>query len=1182
MSVFILLTVVLGLKAADCPYDITWYRGTTFSGKIPVTGPAKSLTAVYGMFPDGTEIKVPSNKKITLTGPGIPNGTKQVNLAQPAITAYDESTDTYVSTPQPGITINFQYSPSSYKAAGEYTATIPAGSFTIDGVDNVEFTASFMVGDESVYTPTDLVVTPSPLEGVDLTSIDALGLTVDNKDYVEDTRLYSPEGVNESLKVSVLKPDGTTDQFALKGVASSTYTLRYEVQGLGQYTDPGEYTVTYPEGIIKLSGYSDASKLYTNKQLAYTYTIADATAEPEITWYYGTSFSGKAPVNGPIRSLTAVYGMYPAGTQIYVPENKKITLAGPGIAGGTKEVNLAQPTVTTYNESTGGYDAVLQPGITINFNFYPSSYKAEGDYTANIPAGSFTINGKENAEMNLTFTVADTRVFTPADLTVTPTPLESDVLTYIDALGLAVDNKDYAQDTRLYTSEGVNEALKVSVRKPDGTTDELALKGVAGSTYTLKYEVQGIEQYLDAGQYTVTYPEGIIKLSGYEDSSKLYTNKALSYTYTISGGSSTPVEDEIRWCYGSSWGNKIPFNGQPVPSLSTVWGVLDDKTVSVKANSTATLAGPGGFTNDAVRISQAKVYDAIAQAVVDAPGFGVYLTEAPAKLETPGDYVLSIPADVFTVNGVSNKAFTATFTIKDTRVFEPIDFDVKVYPAPGTDIPTLENIYMNFDLNDSEDTRIYTALGLNPDAKATLDVRGESVREFELMTVGSTPGTYRVGLKGDYGYAETGTYVLTLPEGAVRFSDNDGGNKLYTNKKLVYTFYVNEPVEPELHLVITPSDKDVQALGGVEIEVVEGYKMEVADGSLFSLQLPDGTTRTLDQSLSLNKYYLKLFSGNEVFVTPGNYTLRIPNGALKFMDDNDNVVPCTKDFSMTYTVSGGTFGDLAYTVKDDEGEISLTEENYTYSLKQFYVTFDEDITATAQTFAIVKYPDGSQKYVTVTYSTANKRFLVFLNFPSAKGLYEITFPAGAACKDGVFNKAATWKINYIDHETGELNCTSNPENGSDVTELLNLSLTASSEDYTSLRRYLGGITPTYFTNDDDPDNREMQYLKESGDPLTLSITLDAAVKEVGDYTWTIPANSIVANTKDGKQVLNNELRFFWSIRNTGLVDGICDDDESVNVFDINGVQLVRNGNRSELDKLAAGIYIINGKKVILK
>jgi hypothetical protein len=280
MSVFILLTVVLGLKAADCPYDITWYRGTTFSGKIPVTGPAKSLTAVYGMFPDGTEIKVPSNKKITLTGPGIPNGTKQVNLAQPAITAYDESTDTYVSTPQPGITINFQYYPSSYKAAGEYTATIPAGSFTIDGVDNVEFTASFMVGDESVYTPTDLIVTPSPLEGVDLTSIDALGLTVDNKDYAEDTRLYNPEGVNESLKVSVLKPDGTTDQFALKGVASSTYTLRYEVQGLGQYTDPGEYTVTYPEGIIKLSGYSDASKLYTNRQLVYTYTIADATAEP--------------------------------------------------------------------------------------------------------------------------------------------------------------------------------------------------------------------------------------------------------------------------------------------------------------------------------------------------------------------------------------------------------------------------------------------------------------------------------------------------------------------------------------------------------------------------------------------------------------------------------------------------------------------------------------------------------------------------------------------------------------------------------------------------------------------------------------------------------------------------------------------------------------------------------------
>ena len=59
--------------------------------------------------------------------------------------------------------------------------------------------------------------------------------------------------------------------------------------------------------------------------------------------------------------------------------------------------------------------------------------------------------------------------------------------------------------------------------------------------------------------------------------------------------------------------------------------------------------------------------------------------------------------------------------------------------------------------------------------------------------------------------------------------------------------------------------------------------------------------------------------------------------------------------------------------------------------------------------------------------------MIFMNYPKTKGSYEVTFPAGAACADGVFNKDIVLHVNYLEKNVEELE---NPERTDPVRQVL--------------------------------------------------------------------------------------------------------------------------------------------------
>lgn len=667
---------------------------------------------------------------------------------------------------------------------------------------------------------------------------------------------------------------------------------------------------------------------------------------------------------------------------------------------------------------------------------------------------------------------------------------------------------------------------------------------------------------------------------------KLFLSLALGLGVAgMANAAETPYD--ITWSSGTSYSSSLTISNMTVPSLSTVWGTFPEGTlIGVGNNKPVYLTGPNGFTRTC-NLGQASSYDPVTEQAIKLPAIKITFADAPLSVKVPGVYTATIPASSFSINGVANVEFTTEFNIEDTRSFLPVDLEITPDPAPGQcGVINGFNIFINN--TDENGSRIYSSLGVKYGAKATLLINGTETREYDIVSRSTNAKNLKFGLKLPEGqtFWEPGTYTVTYPEGSILLQSQTS-TTYYTNKTLVYNYYIaGEPTPPDtpgtnVKPGILPAEgSEITALAGIEMECPEGYLFKLDETARFNVNRPDGSVIEYQPELSPNNMYLYL-RGEEIEFAPGAYTVNVPKGAFSYVGGDSKAVP-TNGFDIKYDVKGGNLGDLAYTLSDEEGDITGDTHN-TYSVKYFYLKFNETVTPTQIIRTKVVYPDGSVKYASTSWSSANQRFLIFMNYPSMKGRYEITIPAAIACADGVFNKEIKFTVNYLDKTQEEIVCTTTPENGSTVSELNALYVNLDPTLYSSASLYLSGITKSYFANDDDPENPQMQYLKTTTNPLQFYILLDETVKEKGDYSWTIPENSFVVTKNDGTQVLSTAMKFFWSIRGgSDVAEAFSEDVTLFTVYDANGVCVLKDGSREDLKKLGKGMFIINGKSFILR
>lgn len=102
-----------------------------------------------------------------------------------------------------------------------------------------------------------------------------------------------------------------------------------------------------------------------------------------------------------------------------------------------------------------------------------------------------------------------------------------------------------------------------------------------------------------------------------------------------------------------------------------------------------------------------------------------------------------------------------------------------------------------------------------------------------------------------------------------------------------------------------------------------------------------------------------------------------------------------------------------------------------------------------------------------------------------------------------------------------------------------------------------------------------------GDPLYFTATLETAITEAGDYTLEIPEGFFyVGSNYDNAEAMT--LTYHVTGKGTGVNDVIAEQNKKVTVYTLNGELIAKDSEPTILKTLQKGIYIVNGKKQIIK
>lgn len=225
-------------------------------------------------------------------------------------------------------------------------------------------------------------------------------------------------------------------------------------------------------------------------------------------------------------------------------------------------------------------------------------------------------------------------------------------------------------------------------------------------------------------------------------------------------------------------------------------------------------------------------------------------------------------------------------------------------------------------------------------------------------------------------------------------------------------------------------------------------------------------------------------------------------------------------------------------------------------------------------FDDVKRPEG--------YEGTDKLCIVFDKPITTPGNYIINVPSGffnlGEQFEGASSRAATiyYEIKGA-VDPNELVLTADPAAGAVAEIPATIHLTGNCE-VVDIADY--SLRPTLV--DDKNVSYGVDYLLNMDDwdiQNIVDITLnDGAITADGTYTLTIPAG-LIQNFDNGST--NKELVIKYVIGGTGIDNIVANAGGKVDVYTINGVSVLRNADAAAVKALKKGLYIINGKKVVI-
>ncbi len=450
-----------------------------------------------------------------------------------------------------------------------------------------------------------------------------------------------------------------------------------------------------------------------------------------------------------------------------------------------------------------------------------------------------------------------------------------------------------------------------------------------------------------------------------------------------------------------------------------------------------------------------------------------------------------------------------------------------------------------------------------------------------------------------------GSYVIHVGSGCFVFGEqysSKNSRTLYSGFQITGALEEKpDPVDPkeqevfEYTLINPEPDTAVESLEKIQLWFPDEVSCEQFEVSVY-----DANQTLVTTGLGLYDWddlYLINIDLAQPITAAGEYTVVIPArviGNLKFFESDHTAGICNPEFNFTYTIGAAPEGlqfDSAYPAVGSEVK----------TLDTIILNFSEPAIC-GEDFVVNVYSAARNVYTTGVGNNDfgdPTRVVINLNEPIVEdGRYDVVVPAGVIVNAEYYESKGEsgltnpeYHLTYIVDNSGSDDPVDpseqqtfiyekvEPAEGSIVDQLSEITLWFPDVVMTN-----GGAAFVYKAGTADLVTTAAVAWTPVDD-YQIDVTLLNAITEDGDYDVVIPAGTICDDAffmSDGKSgICNPEIRLTYTVNTGSGVAGISS-ASIVNVYDVQGRVVLKNASASDVKKLSKGIYIVNGKKVVVK
>ena len=425
---------------------------------------------------------------------------------------------------------------------------------------------------------------------------------------------------------------------------------------------------------------------------------------------------------------------------------------------------------------------------------------------------------------------------------------------------------------------------------------------------------------------------------------------------------------------------------------------------------------------------------------------------------------------------------------------------------------------------------------------------------------------------------EPGKYTVVMTDSVYFIGEGyEAGPNEYQVK---FDYTVIAAPKAEIEFTATPaSEATVSEISEITLTTEEPVYCDDSHVTVFSRALRKSYSATLMRSLA-NTKELIVYT-DEPVTEEGDWEIEIPAGSFgdQTWYDNDCQTGRTNVATTLYYTIGSADPSALYTATPANNSTVEALDEITIKIGE-----DGDDCSVGNGVITITNQDGEQVFrgdAQGVYDDPDDWFAVTNTFTvtldekiTTPGTYTMTIPDGYFYRNGdeVDGTTLTWTIAEGGSEESSL-YTTIPANNSTVESLSEITIKVG-EDGSDCAVGNGVITITNENGEQVFRGDAVAYYEDPDDWSAVTNTFTLSLSEVlstpGVYTMTIPDGYFVC---DGDDVAGATLTYIVS--NATGINGISTDNAASKVYSLDGKKM-KSANGLK------GIYIVNGKKVVLK